>query len=1229
MRVFLGIVTFLIVYGSLYPFYFEFNAIQVDILKLLFDFNVFHSSFSDSISNIFLFIPFGFLLAKILPKNLKYKGLIILTISFIFAYLVQVVQLLTPDRIPSGADAVLNTIGAYIGIAISYLSFKKIAYISKIKYDEALLPFILAIGLILLNFSPFVPSIDFHVFKQSVKLLFDYPRLDLFWVFENAVLWLITFFFLKEARFPKGTPLFLSAAVSIILFLKLFIVGGGVTYDHIVGGAISLVIWTIYRDKIKAIHLSFSLIAMLIGLALYPFEFSSSVSSFHWLPFEGALNGNIMINIIALTKKVISYSALVYLLFLSINSVIRATIASSLLLFILEYTQIFFTNSVAELTDAILVLFAGYCLHLIRKNTIRQRSEIKSNNENDVYNYVSKELEETASYLPTDKDRNSIPGINGLRALAAMSVFMVHYSQQVTVSWDSGYFELSKLLENGNTGVGLFFILSGFLLALPFWSAKIENKDGPNIKRYLIRRAARIIPAYYFCLFGILFIKLVSGASLNFNNAISHLFFVHNFKDYQVMSFNPPFWTLAVEMQFYIFLPLFFFLTRKLSLRNTLIISIGLIPGIYLLYVSMMQWLIQLNSWPISIPLIWPFGFQFDSANSAALKYATTAHLAHFILGIVTAYCFLKAKKWRNYKVLNNILFFVTLGVILLILSTSLDDLLQLEYGRYNFPFIPVLLAILIFLTPIAPKALAFLELKFVSWIGVISYGIYIYHYPVLKVTKQLMEATSYNIQLNSMLYWLISISVTLFAAHLSYAYIEKPIIGRVKKNNIKVKEVPFQSIIGNTKRGKKPVVKLAKSVYIFFVVIAAMLVGFYIMTNQTRVINAPSWAHKNADTIFDHHTHSLYSDGSLSVDELIDMAYIGGCDAVAITDHSLKNSVDENKLNQIALLRKKYTSMKIFSGMELGMPSYEGREHVNLLMHPDYEKEILLGIMEQLKSLKNIDKNKRDEYLIKKLNKLYKISEKSVGIYNHPSRKDQTSSENKNDINNWNKNGSFINAFSGAPGHQRRPDQVGSYKTNFKTIDRWDPVVANINGTWDQMLSKGENIYGAIASSDFHNYIMDQLPCDFARIHIAIEEDSYDAILNSLKQGTYWADHGNIINKFKFSVSVEGSERVFPGSTISASINEIANISIQVERGEGSIGKALIAEVISNCLNSKSELITSEFLPPSKNIANLVVPLLSKGIDGQSCYFRSQIRLENIATDDFLAVSNHIRVKF
>ncbi len=84
---------------------------------------------------------------------------------------------------------------------------------------------------------------------------------------------------------------------------------------------------------------------------------------------------------------------------------------------------------------------------------------------------------------------------------------------------------------------------------------------------------------------------------------------------------------------------------------------------------------------------------------------------------------------------------------------------------------------------------------------------------------------------------------------------------------------------------------------------------------------------------------------------------------------------------------------------------------------------------------------------------------------------------------------------FAGAPGHQnaREPGAYGA--PNF-TIDRWDPVVAEVGGTWDRLLSEGHQLWGAIAGSDFHNRKLDKAPCDFSRIHIAAADFSYKAVL-------------------------------------------------------------------------------------------------------------------------------------
>ena len=78
--------------------------------------------------------------------------------------------------------------------------------------------------------------------------------------------------------------------------------------------------------------------------------------------------------------------------------------------------------------------------------------------------------------------RRRIEGLDGLRALAALGVFGVHPDQIVRFTGKIGPNELPRLLANGNHGVALFFTLSGFLLSMPFWRARMSRSPIPSVR---------------------------------------------------------------------------------------------------------------------------------------------------------------------------------------------------------------------------------------------------------------------------------------------------------------------------------------------------------------------------------------------------------------------------------------------------------------------------------------------------------------------------------------------------------------------------------------------------------------------------------------------------------------------------------------------------------------------------------------------------------------------------
>ena len=156
---------------------------------------------------------------------------------------------------------------------------------------------------------------------------------------------------------------------------------------------------------------------------------------------------------------------------------------------------------------------------------------------------------------------------DGLRALFIFVIAWYHIWQQ---SWlmpylDIGNFHLNldPLVRTGYLWVDGMLLLSGFLSFLPYARSMHDGTPLPNVKSFYVRRAARVLPAYLFCIFMVLFCDaLPSGAytapKYMWMDIISHLTFTQTFFSYTYFNthLNVVLWTLAVEVQFYLIFPL-------------------------------------------------------------------------------------------------------------------------------------------------------------------------------------------------------------------------------------------------------------------------------------------------------------------------------------------------------------------------------------------------------------------------------------------------------------------------------------------------------------------------------------------------------------------------------------------------------------------------------------------------------------------------------------------------
>lgn len=392
----------------------------------------------------------------------------------------------------------------------------------------------------------------------------------------------------------------------------------------------------------------------------------------------------------------------------------------------------------------------------------------------------------------------------------------------------------------------------------------------------------------------------------------------------------------------------------------------------------------------------------------------------------------------------------------------------------------------------------------------------------------------------------------------------------------------------------------------------------------DAEMLTEVPWALLSRPLVIDTHTHTRFSDGKYSVDEIVQLAIDNGCDALAITDHSdlSEDAATPDYFSAIKTARTMHPGLILFGGIEWNIPPYQGREHVTVLLDPILE-EAILGDFKQQFEQDDATAEQGLEWLAEKTG----IKDKAVLIYNHPSRKDDDPNENFRDILNWRNTNKLFVGFEGAPGHQKTR-LTGSYTHRILPQDRWDPVTAEIGGTWDQLLDGGHNVWAALATSDFHNEKLDYSPCEFARTHLYPEDRSARGILAGLRAGSFWADHGHILDDLLFTLSAPGlSLPVTPGEVVRLRASQPLQFTILLQRGTGAMDSGLIVEIIGNGRSGKPELLFTQTLLPDENRVDWTLTDPVPGSDGNSVYLRVRIRKPVEDGADLMAYTNAIRV--
>jgi hypothetical protein len=323
--------------------------------------------------------------------------------------------------------------------------------------------------------------------------------------------------------------------------------------------------------------------------------------------------------------------------------------------------------------------------------------------------------------------------------------------------------------------------------------------------------------------------------------------------------------------------------------------------------------------------------------------------------------------------------------------------------------------------------------------------------------------------------------------------------------------------------------------------------------TSGARFVREVPWSGNGLWLKIDTHTHTTFSDGGRTVNEVLSKAAVYGCDAVAITDHSdhnLKGATPEY-FDAIEKARAARPNMIVFAGVEWNIPPENGQEHVTIFVAPELEKQ-LAAFKQQFDDL---DRQTHDPKLAADALRWLAANATSadgiapIAVLEHPSRATASSMENARHMRAWRAVNDIVIGFSGAPGHQGNKP-IGSYKYKELPIDRWDPVAARVGDAWDTLLREGLDVWAAYAPSDFHTENLadlgDYWPGQFAETWVYVPERSSAGVLRGLRAGSFFADHGRIVREVELHVNATGLGRpAGAGEVISVAKN--AEVTVEL----------------------------------------------------------------------------------
>jgi len=349
-----------------------------------------------------------------------------------------------------------------------------------------------------------------------------------------------------------------------------------------------------------------------------------------------------------------------------------------------------------------------------------------------------------------------IPAIDGLRFIAISSVVLFHILKYITTK-DNHYYHSSidllsiqHIFEKGRIGVPLFFSISGFILGIPFSKSYILKGPLINLKKFFLRRLTRLEPPYIISL-TILFIGSVYFAkTLSFNEALesyfASIFYMHWLVIPQYLPLiNEVMWSLEIEIQFYLLMPIFAAIIYRLKLpfaRYTVYIALALCCMI--------------------------------SNHFFTLQYRTLfGFLQFFFVGMALADLYVRKQLILPKTKWDNLIAIVLFCLIWVYDFQRTGSSIELFFWKCYL----VICFFFFFYYVLFHRTLPFLSHKIITNIGGMCYSIYLLHYPIISLSGRVLLKYQFskNGYMNISIYTIILLVIIMIISTLFFLFIERP----------------------------------------------------------------------------------------------------------------------------------------------------------------------------------------------------------------------------------------------------------------------------------------------------------------------------------------------------------------------------------------------------------------------------------------------------------------------